>query len=97
MSLDATQLGIDKTAQAIRQLLSDRFGISPQGVSSEQPLFAIGLGLSSLDGIEFLCEVERLFGVHISDLDWWVYETPTLANVAQYVIDLSKKQHARAG
>jgi hypothetical protein len=32
--------------------------------------------------------------LHIADLDWWVYETPTLANVAQHVIELSKKQHA---
>ena len=53
-----------------------------------------GFDGNSLEGIEFLCEVEKQFGLHIKDLDWWVYETPTLANVTQYVIELSKKQHA---
>ena len=50
--------------------------------------------LTSLEGIEFLCEVEALFGVRIKDLDWWVYETPTLAAVADYLVDLARKQHA---
>ena len=39
----------------------------------------LALACRRLDGIEFLCEVEKQFGVHIKDLDWWVYETPTLA------------------
>jgi acyl carrier protein len=96
MPLDAAQLGFDGTVEVLRKLLAERFGMTrePNGVSPEDPLFAIGLGLSSLEGIEFLCEVEKQFGLHITDLDWWVYETPTLANVAQYLIELSKKQHA---
>ncbi|HEV3137053.1 MAG TPA: acyl carrier protein [Pirellulales bacterium] len=95
-ALDAAQLGFEGTVEVLRKLLADRFGITRKSgeVSSDDPLFAIGLGLSSLDGIEFLCEVEKLFDLHIADLDWWVYETPTLANVAQHVIELSKKQHA---
>jgi acyl carrier protein len=96
MPLDAAQLGFEGTVEVLRKLLAERFGMTrePGGVLTDDPLFAIGLGLSSLEGIEFLCEVEKLFGLHITDLDWWVYETPTLANVAQYVIELSKKQHA---
>jgi acyl carrier protein len=96
MPVDAVQLGFDGTLQVLRKLLAERFGMSrePGGVLAEDPLFAIGLGLSSLEGIEFLCEVEKQFGLHITDLDWWVYETPTLANVAEYLIELSKKQHA---
>jgi acyl carrier protein len=96
MALDAAQLGFEGTVEVLRKLLAERFGITRKSgeVSSDDPLFAIGLGLSSLDGIEFLCEVEKLFDLHITDLDWWVYETPTLANLAQHVIELSKKQHA---
>ena len=96
MPLDAAQLGFEGTVEVLRKLLAERFGMArePGGVLTDDPLFAIGLGLSSLEGIEFLCEIEKQFGVHITDLDWWVYETPTLANVAQYLIELSKNRHA---
>jgi acyl carrier protein len=95
MAMDAAELGIEGTIDALRSLLADRFGMSsPDGVQGDDPLFAIGVGLTSLEGIEFLCEVERYFDVQISDLEWWVYETPTLGAVAQYLVELSKKQHA---
>jgi acyl carrier protein len=96
MPLDAVQLGFDGTVQTLRKLLSERFGIGSEsnGVLADDPLFAVGLGLSSLEGIEFLCEVEKQFDLHITDLDWWVYETPTLGDVAGYLIELTKKQHA---
>jgi len=96
MPVNAAQVGLDRTVELLRVLLAERFGVAqgPEGVCPNDPIFAIGLGLSSLEGIEFLCEVEKLFGVQIKDLDWWVYEAPTLSNVAQYLIDLSKKQLA---
>ncbi len=96
MALDAAELGFERTLDALRSLLADRFGMTAADgdMPADNPLFAIGVGLTSLEGIEFLCEVEREFGVHINDLEWWVYETPTLAAVTQYLIDLSKDQHA---
>ena len=95
MPMDAAELGFERTMDALRTLLADRFGMSgPDGMVADEPLFSIGVGLTSLEGIEFLCEIERHFDLQISDLDWWVYETPTLAAVAQYLVDLSKKQHA---
>ena len=95
MSLDAEQLGYDQTLEALRRLLAERFGMHlPIGAAADDPLFAIGVGLTSLEGIEFLCEVEKEFGLSIKDLDWWVYETPTLAAVTQYLIDLTRQQHA---
>ena len=94
MPTDAALVGFDRTIEVLRRLLAERFGIScPQGMAADDPLFAVGVGLTSLEGIEFLCEVEKQFGVHIKDLDWWVYETPTLAAVAEYLIALSKQQH----
>ena len=96
LPMDASQLGLEGTMDALRRLLAERFGLvgGPEGMPADDPLFAIGVGLTSLDGIEFLCEVERQFGLHIKDLDWWVYETPTLAAVANYLVELSKRQHA---
>ncbi len=95
MPLDAAELGYDRTMEALRKLLADRFDVdAASDLPADDPLFAVGVGLTSLEGIEFLCEVEKQFNVHIKDLDWWVYETPTLGAVAHYLIDLSKKQHA---
>ena len=97
MLSDATQLGLEGTMQALRKLLAERFAVQlPEDAPTDNPLFAIGAGLTSLEGIEFLCEIERQFGVQIKDLDWWVYETPTLTAVAQHVIDLSIQQRQPA-
>jgi acyl carrier protein len=95
MALDAAQLGHDRTVQALRSLLVERFGVSPS-VDGDDQLFAIGAGLSSLEGIEFLCEIEKCFGLDIKDLEWWVYETPTLSAVAQYLIELTAQQRQHA-
>jgi acyl carrier protein len=96
MALDPAKIGLERTMEVLRHLLSERFGVQfPEGTTRD-PLFAAGAGLSSLEGIEFLCELEKQFGLEIKDLDWWVYETPTLAAVAQHLINLSneKRQHA---
>lgn len=97
MPMDAAQLGVERTIEVLRHMLAERFGVTlPLNAAADDPLFAVDAGLSSLEGIEFLCEIEKQFGLQIKDLDWWVYETPTLAAVAQYLIDLSneKRQHA---
>jgi acyl carrier protein len=95
MTVDAGQIGLEGTMGVLRKLLADHFGVSPSAhVADTDPLFSVGVGLTSLEGIEFLCEVEKLFNIRIKDLDWWTYETPTLAAVAQHVIDLTRQQHA---
>lgn len=93
VQFDAAQLGFDGTVEALRKLLAERFGVVYADSTSDAPLFSIGVGLTSLEGIEFLCEIEKQFGLRIKDLDWWVYETPTISAVAVYLIDLCKKQH----
>ncbi len=96
MPLDAAQLGLERTMEALRNLLAERFDVH-SFLNGDDQLFAVGAGLSSLEGIEFLCEVERMFGLEIKDLDWWVYETPTLAAVARHLMDLTaeqQRQHA---
>ena len=96
MPLDAEQLGVDRTMDALRRLLAERFDLQTE-IAPDDQLFAVGAGLSSLEGIEFLCEIEKTFGLDITDLEWWVYETPTLSAVARYLVDLTveqRKQHA---
>jgi len=97
MPMDAAKIGLERTMEVLRGLLAERFGLElPQGLRSDDPLFAVGAGLSSLEGIEFLCEVEKQFDLDIKDLEWWVYETPTLAAVAQHLIDLTNQQRQHA-
>lgn len=97
MPVDATKLGLDRTIEVLRTLLAEQFDVElPQDAAAADPLFAAGAGLSSLEGIEFICEIEKQFGIAIKDLDWWVYETPTLSAVAQHLIDLSNQQRQHA-
>lgn len=62
MPLDAAQLGHDRTMEALRSLLAERFDVPPT-LDGDDQLFAVGAGLSSLEGIEFLCEMEKQFGI----------------------------------
>ena len=97
MPMDAAKIGLERTIEALRGLLAERFGLElPKGSKLDDSLFAVGVGLSSLEGIEFLCEIEKQFDLDIKDLEWWVYETPTLAAVAQHLIDLTNKQRQHA-
>lgn len=97
MPMDAAKLGLDQTMEVLRRMLAEHFDVHlPENAGPDDPIFAVGSGLSSLEGIEFLCEVEKQFGLEVKDLDWWVYETPTLSTVAQHLIDLThaQRQHA---
>ncbi len=97
MPSDATQLGRDGTMEVIRRLLATRFNLPPPPASipADAPLFSVGVGLSSMEGMELLVELEKEFGVRIKDVDWWVYDSPTLANVADYLIDLTNRERSR--
>ncbi len=94
MPSDAIQLGRDGTMEAIRRLLASRFNVPPTAIPDDAPLFSVGVGLSSMEGMELLVELEKEFGVRIKDVDWWVYDSPTLANVAEYLIDLTERERA---
>lgn len=96
MPSDATQLGRDGTMEVIRRILASRFKVSPTpaAIPADAPLFSVGVGLSSMEGMELLVELEKEFGVRIKDVDWWVYDSPTLANVAEYLIDLTNRDRA---
>jgi acyl carrier protein len=44
-----------------------RLPLAPQDIADDVPLFGDGLGLDSIDALELVLELERLFGVKISD------------------------------
>lgn len=55
--------------QEIKQALvrSLRLPIAPEEIGDETPLFGEGLGLDSIDVLELVLELERTFGVSITD------------------------------
>jgi acyl carrier protein len=44
-----------------------RLPIAPDEIQDDAPLFGEGLGLDSIDALELVLEIERSFGVAISD------------------------------
>jgi acyl carrier protein len=44
-----------------------RLPLAPQDIADDVPLFGEGLGLDSIDALELVLELERAFGVKISD------------------------------
>jgi acyl carrier protein len=44
-----------------------RLPLAPQDIADDVPLFGDGLGLDSIDALELVLELERMFGVKISD------------------------------
>jgi acyl carrier protein len=44
-----------------------RLPMAPQDIADDVPLFGEGLGLDSIDALELVLELERVFGVKISD------------------------------
>ena len=44
-----------------------RMPIKPEEIKDDMPLFGEGLGLDSIDALEIVLELQRTFGVEISD------------------------------
>lgn len=87
--LDSQELGLQDTIDELRKLLVSKFRVArdPQSIHADEPLFSAGVGLSSIDGIELIVELEKQFGVEFHDLERWVDESPTITTVAKYLID----------
>ena len=89
--INAKEIGLDATVDSLRELLVDRFQLATAAtdISSAEPLFSAGVGLSSLEGIELLGLLEKRFGVEFRDLEFWIDESPSLDCVARYLIENS--------
>ena len=44
-----------------------RMPIKPEEIEADMPLFAEGLGLDSIDALEIVLELQRSFGLEITD------------------------------
>ncbi len=54
----------------VKQLIIDRLqldGVTPGDIDDAAPLFGDGLGLDSIDALELVIGIEKVFGVRIQD------------------------------
>lgn len=94
MTVNASELGIGRVVEELRVLLVDKFRVarSPEQINVDEPLFEAGVGLSSLEGLELLAEIEKRYGVQFHDVERWVDESPTLQVMAARLIEESLHQ-----
>ena len=94
MTVNASELGISRVVEELRVLLVDKFRVarSPEQINVDEPLFEAGVGLSSLEGLELLAEIEKRYGVQFHDVERWVDESPTLQVMAARLIEESLHQ-----
>lgn len=94
MTVNASELGIGRVVEELRVLLVDKFRVArtPEQINVDEPLFEAGVGLSSLEGLELLAEIEKRYGVQFHDVERWVDESPTLRVMAARLIEESAHQ-----
>ena len=62
-----------------------RLTITPTDIQDEVPLFGEGLGLDSIDALELVLELERTFGVVITDEQMGNRVLRSVNSIAQFI------------
>jgi acyl carrier protein len=83
MSLASTNLK-DEVKQAIVRSL--RLPIAPDEIGDSTPLFGEGLGLDSIDVLELVLELERAFGVSITDEQTGASVLRSVDTIADFIV-----------
>lgn len=73
----------DEIKQAIVRSL--RLPIAPDEIGDSTPLFGEGLGLDSIDVLELVLELERTFGVSITDETTGATVLRSVDTIADYI------------
>lgn len=82
--------------QDIKQALvrSLRLPIPPTDIGDDTPLFGEGLGLDSIDVLELVLELERSFGVSITDEQTGNQVLRSVDSIAEFIVSERAKQGA---
>lgn len=62
-----------------------RLPMKPEEIGDSTPLFGEGLGLDSIDVLELVLELERSFGVSITDQDTGLAVLRSVETIATYI------------
>lgn len=63
-----------------------RLPITAEEIGDSTPLFADGLGLDSIDVLELVLELERSFGVAISDEETGMQVLQSVDTIAEFIL-----------
>jgi acyl carrier protein len=63
-----------------------RLPITAEEIGDSTPLFADGLGLDSIDVLELVLELERSFGVAITDEETGVRVLRSVDTIAEFIV-----------
>jgi len=64
-----------------------RMPIAPDEIGDDMPLFGEGLGLDSIDALEIVLELERSFGVVVSDEEMGQRVLRSVRTIVQFIED----------
>ncbi len=73
----------DEIKQAIVRSL--RLPMAPESIANDVPLFGEGLGLDSIDVLELVLEIERTFGVAITDEQTGARVLRSVDSIAEHI------------
>ena len=59
--------------------------IKPSEVGDDEPLFAEGLGLDSIDGVELVVMLERHYGIRLTDMELAKTAFTSVRTLAEFV------------
>ena len=82
--------------EEVKQALvrSLRLPIPPEEIGDSMPLFGEGLGLDSIDVLELVLELERSFGVSITDEQTGTRVLRSVDAIADFIADERSKRPA---
>ena len=83
MSSPPTALNAEIKQAIVRSL---RLPITADEIGDSTPLFADGLGLDSIDVLELVLEIERSFGVAITDEETGARVLRSVDTIAEFIL-----------
>src|ERR1700674_848562 len=94
-SMDSTDSSGSLQAEIKRAIVrSLRLPIAPEEIDASTPLFGDGLGLDSIDVLELVLELERGFGVSISDEQTGTKVLYSVETIASFIMAERRKNPA---
>jgi acyl carrier protein len=87
---------VDNLKAEIKQAIvrSLRLPLSQDDIGDATPLFGEGLGLDSIDVLELVLEIERVFGVAITDEQTGMHVLRSVDTIADFILAERAKRSA---